>query len=233
MTTPFDGGPVNPFADTTVPAQQAPAQPQQTPAQQAPAQPQQTPAQPVNPFADVVTQPSQPAPQSPLGGQAPVQQAPAQQSPLGGQAPVQQAPAFDPTPAPQAPSFGSTPAFGAAPQASFGGGNAFGGNNSGGNGRKYKIFDLYWLVNQKLYKQEQLANNEVAVLNISYNVDFDNLRLSFCTPGQDTFTATGMELKSMDRKTTVNICAEVAVRLVILNVFSKIIVIGLRIRQCL
>jgi len=203
MTTPFDGNPVNPFADTSAPAQQEPAQ--QSPDQS------QTPGQAINPFADVVTQPSQPtqqppqpAPQSPLGGQSPVQHS----TPLENQA--QQQPVFAQSPAPQAPSFGSAPAFGAAPQASFGGGNGFGGSNHGGNGRKYKIFDLYWLVNQKLYNGTQLDNGEVAVLNISYNVDFDNLRLSFCTPGQDTFTATGMELKSMERKTTVNICAEVA-----------------------
>jgi len=169
---------------------------------------------PANPFADTTTPAAQPAAQ------------PAELSPTPTQ-PAQEAPAINPfadvptqaaapQSSPQSPlsnaAPASAPAFGA-PPASFGSGNSFGGGSNNGGGRKYKIFDLYWLVNQKLYKQEQLADGEVAVLNISYNVDFDNLRLSFCTPGADTFTATGMELKSMERKTTVNICAEVAEQL--------------------
>jgi len=205
MTTPFDGGPANPFADNSQPAQQQPTQ--------------QAPTEPVNPFAGVAAD----AP-SPQAASAPVQQQPAQQptqqpvitDPFGSAqqaapAPQQAAPAPQQMPmqSPLAPQTPPAQQFGA-PQGTFGGGNAFGGGNSGGSSRKYKIFDLYWLINRKLYKEEQLAPNEVAVLNISYNIDFDNLRLSFCTPGADTFTQTGMELKSMDRKTTVNICAEMA-----------------------
>jgi len=157
---------------------------------------------PANPFTDN-SQPAQPAQQSTAGeptnpfANVPVEQ-PTQQPTNTATQPTVTDP-FGPT--------STQPTAFAAPQAT----NAFGGNS--GNGRKYKIFDLYWLVNLKLYKNEQLAPNEVAVLNISYNIDFDNLRFTFCTPGADTFSQTGMELKSMDRKTTVNICAEVAEQL--------------------
>jgi len=165
------------------------------PAQQETPTPTPTPA----PAAQQAVQPTQPADAvNPFADIAPQQPAP-QQAPAQAQSPLAAAPQSAP------------PQF-AAPQATFSPPQQ--GNFGGGGKRKYKIFDLYWIVNQKLYQQKQLDQGETAVLNISYNIDFDNLRLSFCVPAPSSFTATAMELKSMERKTTVNICAEVAEQLI-------------------
>lgn len=44
---------------------------------------------------------------------------------------------------------------------------------------KYKIFDLFWLINPKFYMKQQPIQGEAHFVIISYNVDFGNLRISF------------------------------------------------------
>ncbi len=45
--------------------------------------------------------------------------------------------------------------------------------------QKYKIFDLFWLINPKFYNKQQPAPGESHIVIISYNADFGNLRISF------------------------------------------------------
>jgi hypothetical protein len=96
----------------------------------------------------------------------------------------------------------------------FGGNNqqgGFGGNNQGNNQkRKYKFVQLYWLINQKLFAKQQLAAGEAPLIEISYNVDYGNLRISFIKVNQNTFDATSIRVQNTDRATTVNIYGETA-----------------------
>lgn len=43
---------------------------------------------------------------------------------------------------------------------------------------KYHIMDLFWLINEKLCRSEQLEENEAQFVTISYNMDFGNLRIN-------------------------------------------------------
>jgi hypothetical protein len=75
------------------------------------------------------------------------------------------------SPPPQETSIGQTPGFG-----------PFGGSlstNTQDQQSKYKIFDLFWLINPKFYEQKQPIQSEAHVAIISYNVDFGNLRLTY------------------------------------------------------
>lgn len=105
----------------------------------------------------------------------------------------------------------------AQPQQGFGnnqggfGGNNFGGNSGGNNQkRKYKFVQMYWLINPKLFAQQQLGAGEAPLIEISYNVDYSNLRLSFIKTNESTFSATAIKVQNTDRATTVNIYAETA-----------------------
>jgi hypothetical protein len=51
--------------------------------------------------------------------------------------------------------------------------------------RKFNIADLYWFRNLKPMYNQALADTEATVLVISYNADFENLRLCF-SKSQDT-----------------------------------------------
>jgi len=100
----------------------------------------------------------------------------------------------------------------------FGGGNNNFGNNGGGNRgnynnggvkRKYKFVQMYVLVNSKLFANLPL-NGECAIMEITYNVDYGNLRLSFGNGKKETFDKTSIKLLNIDRITTVNVYPEVA-----------------------
>ena len=76
---------------------------------------------------------------------------------------------------------------------------------------KYKIFDLYWLVNSKVYSGEQLGAYDSPMLCISYNVDFGNLRFLFCRPTTtETCNSTSIELNSVEKMCTFNVYPEIA-----------------------
>lgn len=82
-------------------------------------------------------------------------------------------------------------------------------NNMGNTKRKYKFVQMYLLINNKLFANQSL-NNESGIMEISYNVDYGNLRLSFCSPNQNTFDRTSIKIQNMERQTTINIYPEVA-----------------------
>jgi hypothetical protein len=72
--------------------------------------------------------------------------------------------------------------------------------------RKFIISDLYWLKNLKpLYKQA-LGQNEINTLVISYNADFENLRL--CLLNCDQSNPKIISLPSGSRINSVNIFSE-------------------------
>ena len=82
---------------------------------------------------------------------------------------------------------------------------------------KYKIFDLYWLVNSKVYSGEQLGQYDSPMLCISYNVDFGNLRFSFCKPTTaETCNPTSIELNSVEKMCTFNVYPEIAEQVLML-----------------
>jgi len=95
----------------------------------------------------------------------------------------------------------------------------FGGvnNNFGMNGnrtnsntkRKYKFVQMYVLVNTKLFANQPL-NGECPIMEIVYNVDYGNIRLSFGNAKKDTFDKTSIKILNIERLTTVNIYSEVA-----------------------
>lgn len=45
--------------------------------------------------------------------------------------------------------------------------------------QKYKIVDLFWLINPKLYAKQQPVQSEAHFVILSFNLDFGNLRVSF------------------------------------------------------
>jgi len=47
------------------------------------------------------------------------------------------------------------------------------------NQQKYKIIDLFWLINSKFYAKQQPVQSEAHFVIISFNIDFGNLRISF------------------------------------------------------
>jgi hypothetical protein len=72
--------------------------------------------------------------------------------------------------------------------------------------RKFIISDLYWLKNLKpLYKQA-LSTNEINTLVISYNADFENLRL--CLLNCDQSNPKIISLPSGGRVNSVNVFSE-------------------------
>ena len=97
----------------------------------------------------------------------------------------------------------------AQPQQSTGGFGGFGGGGQTAK-RKYKFVQMYWLINPKLFAQQQLVAGEAPLIEISYNVDYSNVRISFIKTNQNTFDATSIRVQNTDRQTTVNIYAETA-----------------------
>lgn len=45
--------------------------------------------------------------------------------------------------------------------------------------QKYKIIDLFWLINPKFYAKQQLLQGEAHFVILSFNIDFGNMRLSY------------------------------------------------------
>lgn len=94
-------------------------------------------------------------------------------------------------------------------QRSFNNGNNFGQQ---GQKRRYRFIQMYMLINNKLFANQQL-NGESAIMEISYNLDYGNLRLSFCNSRNDTFDRTSVRIMNVDRLTTINVYPEVAEQL--------------------
>lgn len=86
--------------------------------------------------------------------------------------------------------------------------------------KKYNIVDLYWLVNQKLFNSEKLNKDEVALLIIGYNADFNNLRIAFHDVSAKTFNETSILKHETKQITTVNIFSETAQK-ILFNVHTK------------
>jgi hypothetical protein len=139
------------------------------------------------------------------------------------------APSFNPAQQQQTDApFGGTPSFSPPPapfpQNNKGGGNQYGSNNFGNNNgggfgnnnnngkRRYKFVQMYLLINPKLFAKQQLEG-ESPLLDISYNVDYGNLRLTFCNINQNTFDSTSIKVQNVERTTVVNLYPEVAEQL--------------------
>lgn len=88
-----------------------------------------------------------------------------------------------------------------------------GGNSNNGQKRKYKFVQMYFLINPKLFANQQLSQGEVPIMEISYNVDYSNLRLTFSNAKNDSFSKTSIKIMTLDRPTTVNIYPEIAEQL--------------------
>lgn len=86
--------------------------------------------------------------------------------------------------------------------------------------KKYNIVDLYWLVNQKLFNSEKLNKDEVALLIIGYNADFNNLRIAFHEVTAKSFNETSILKHETKQITTVNIFSETAQK-ILFNVHTK------------
>ena len=97
-------------------------------------------------------------------------------------------------------------------QRPFNGNNNFGNGNQQSQKRKYRFIQMYMLINNKLFSNQQL-NGESAIMEISYNLDYGNLRLSFCNNRNDTFDRTSIRIMNVDRLTTINVYPEVAEQL--------------------
>lgn len=78
---------------------------------------------------------------------------------------------------------------------------------------KYNIIDLFWLINQKLIDKKQMEQNEVHLLTLGYNASFGNLRMTFYTCNQNTFTPSSIILANAKRVTTVNMYPEACMEL--------------------
>jgi hypothetical protein len=56
----------------------------------------------------------------------------------------------------------------------------FGGNTQiSTEKQKYKIVDIFWLLNSKFYDQKPLVKGEAHFVVISFNITFNNMRISF------------------------------------------------------
>jgi hypothetical protein len=72
--------------------------------------------------------------------------------------------------------------------------------------RKFVIGDLYWLRNLKPMYNSQLSPNETNLLIISYNADFENLRI--CFTNSSDITGKSMAIPMGARQNAVNIFSE-------------------------
>lgn len=86
----------------------------------------------------------------------------------------------------------------------------FGGANQK---RRYRFVQMYMLINPKLFAKQQFSAGEVPILEISYNVDYGNVRLGFANTRADTFDQTCIKVQNLERLTTVNIYQETAEQL--------------------
>jgi hypothetical protein len=75
-------------------------------------------------------------------------------------------------------------------------------NNQTEQTAKYKIFDLFWLINPKFYSQQQPIQSEAHVVIMSYNVDFGNLRISFFQLTKDSIQGNLIYFENLKRLVT-------------------------------
>lgn len=73
---------------------------------------------------------------------------------------------------------------------------------------KYRIVDLYWLPNWRLYLNQKVPQNEPDLVVLSYNATFSNLRIAFHRASEDSFTESAIVLNNTSKITTVNIFSE-------------------------
>ena len=67
---------------------------------------------------------------------------------------------------------------------------------------KYKIVDLYWLINPKYINKEELEKGEVQFVSISYNIIFGNLRFTFFNIPQGSIQQHIVYYNKLQRLTT-------------------------------
>ncbi len=79
-------------------------------------------------------------------------------------------------------------------------------NNS--QNKKYYIRDNYWFVNMKLYRKEKLDNGEASLITISFNSQYDNMRIVFLQPGNEAFSDSAIVRSKCKVITTANVFAE-------------------------
>jgi hypothetical protein len=74
-------------------------------------------------------------------------------------------------------------------------------NQASGSGeqQKYKILNMFWLVNPKAYSETPLAEGEVHFTSISYNVNFGNLRIELANMTQDSIVGQMICLNKINR----------------------------------
>lgn len=82
-------------------------------------------------------------------------------------------------------------------------------SNQRTNQLKYNIADLYYFINRKIYNGIQLNQNEVPILIIGYNADFNSLRLVLNNyPNEINPSMNYINVKEVNRLTSVNLYTE-------------------------
>lgn len=82
------------------------------------------------------------------------------------------------------------------------------GSREDNKSTKYKIIDLYWIINQKLYQQKQLESNEASLLTIGFNADFTNMRIILRRDMGGAFTPKSIILGNTKMLSGVNLFPE-------------------------
>ena len=87
--------------------------------------------------------------------------------------------------------------------ASGGSGSPFPSNQPSGSGgdqqNKYKILNLFWLINPKAYSGDTMLDGEVHFTTISYNVNFGNLRIELSSMANDSIVGQMICLNKVNR----------------------------------
>jgi hypothetical protein len=79
---------------------------------------------------------------------------------------------------------------------------SFPSNQASGGGEqqnKYKILNMFWLVNPKAYNNAAMLDGEVHFTTISYNVNFGNLRIELASMSQDSIVGQMICLNKVNR----------------------------------
>ena len=81
-----------------------------------------------------------------------------------------------------------------------GGGFKFENSGSGAvTDNKYQILNMFWLINNKVLEQKQLAPNEVHFMSISFNIGFGNIRLEFFNMNDESIVGNMICLNKLKR----------------------------------
>lgn len=78
--------------------------------------------------------------------------------------------------------------------------------------KKYNIVDMYWLINNKLFNKQKLDANEVALLSIGYNADFNNLRFVIHEINDKVFTESAILKHEAKVISSVNVFSETSAK---------------------